>query len=1000
MATFDLEAFVSNPTFDVVESCRKCDLIDIARHYGVPVSATLRVGELRGTLVAALVDNGTLVLPEAGEVSEATAGGAVASPVRPGLEGAAATGQPDQKLDFPNVLTSETEEKVKTASAESSPASVRVRIERLKYQKEEKEREFQLRRELELKRIELEAEVELKKLEAESALKMRQLELQAATQRSVSSPSVVVNPCDAFDVTKNIQLVPVFREAEVESYFGAFERIASALHWPRDVWAILLQLPGEAKRPVTVLRDTGGSQSFILSGVLPLGSKTDCHLSTVVKGIGLSYVPAPLHNVHIESKLVSGTFPVAVRDQFPVDGVDFIMGNDIAGGKVYPSPEVVSQPIDSEQDELSKQHPEVFSVSVLTRAQTKKLAQESDVDLCDSVLAPVFLEDLVPSSGHCENSAKVKVNNKPDDNSLFFFDRGVLMRKWVPRAGLKADVVSFCKTCSICQSVGKPNQVVLQLHCALCLLLEENQTVPHQYAQAFHVREEEKPAPSLLTVPCVSPVFPEVPTEEDLEEPCVAQQCGRLSNSEFMSSLGARLSYLSEDQLGDIVVLLQSYPSLLGDTPSRTSVLEHDIDVGSAAPIKQHAYRCPLPKREAMKKEVQYLLENGLATPSHSPWSSPCLLAPKSDGTPRFCTDFRKVNAVTVPDSFPLPRMEDCIDNIGPAVHITKLDLLKGYWQVPLTPRASDISAFVTPDHFMQYTVMAFGMRNAPATFQRLMHIVLSDVPNCNVYLDDIVAYSNTWSSHVSTLKEVFKRLSQANLTLNLAKCDFGRATVTYLGKIVGHGKVRPVNAKVEAVLSYPAPKTRRELRRFLGLAGYYRCFCKNFSVLVAPLTALCSPLVPYSWTAECENAFQAAKSLLCSAPVLSAPDYCKPFCLEVDASATGAGAVLLQEDEAGVPHPVSYFSTKFKKHQLNYSTIEKETLAMLLALQHFNVYVCSSSVPVSVCTDHNPLVFLAQMYNQNQRLMRWALLAQGYNIIIRHKRGQDNIVADALSRD
>lgn len=470
--------------------------------------------------------------------------------------------------------------------------------------------------------------------------------------------------------------------------------------------------------------------------------------------------------------------------------------------------------------------------------------------------------------------------------------------------------------------------------------------------------------------------------------------------TQFMSNLDTNLSYLTLDQQGDVLALLQSYPTLFGDTPSRTNVLEHDIDVGSATPIKQHAYRCPQEKREAMRKEVKYLLENGLAKPSHSPWSSPCLLAPKSDGTPRFCTDFRKVNAVTVPDSFPLPRMDDCIDDIGPAVHITKLDLLKGYWQVPLTPRASEISAFVTPDHFMQYTVMAFGMRNAPATFQRLMHLVLSDVANCNVYLDDIVVFTYSWTDHMQTLREVFKRLSKANLTLNLAKCEFGKATVTYLGKVVGHGQVRPVNAKVEAVLSYPTPTTRRELRRFLGLAGYYRCFCKNFSMLVAPLTALCSPSVPFVWTDECVSAFDAAKSLLCSAPVLSAPDYTKPFSLEVDASATGAGAVLLQEGEDCVSHPVSYFSAKFKKHQLNYSTIEKETLAMLLALQHFDVYVCSTSVPVSVYTDHNPLVFLAQMYNHNQRLMRWALLAQGYNIVIQHKKGSDNVVADALSRD
>ena len=374
------------------------------------------------------------------------------------------------------------------------------------------------------------------------------------------------------------------------------------------------------------------------------------------------------------------------------------------------------------------------------------------------------------------------------------------------------------------------------------------------------------------------------------------------------------------------------------------------------------------------------------------------MLAPKSDGTARFCTDFRKVNAVTVPDSFPLPRMEDCIDSIGPAVFITNLDLLKGYWQVPLTSRALDISAFVTPDHFLQYTVMAFGMRNAPATFQRLMQLVLGDVPCCNVYLDDVVVYSDTWADHLASLNVVFQRLVEASLTLNLAKCEFGKATVTYLGKQVGHGQVRPVDAKITAVLSYPVPTTRRELRRFLGMTGYYRCFCKNFSVVVAPLTKLCSPAVPFAWNDECQHAFNAAKSLLCSAPVLAAPNFSLPFKLEVDASASGAG-VLLQEGGGDVCHPVCYFSVKFKRHQLNYSTIEKETLAMLLALQHFEVYVGSSSAPVTVYTDHNPLVFLAQMYNHNQRLMRWALLVQGYNLEIQHNKGTENVVADALSR-
>ena len=521
----------------------------------------------------------------------------------------------------------------------------------------------------------------------------------------------------------------------------------------------------------------------------------------------------------------------------------------------------------------------------------------------------------------------------------------------------------------------------------------------------YHSREEVQ-IKEKVTLDSVAPkaisallVCGEAMFDDGLASVTNGPQCGRLLNSESMSEIGKHLSYLSDCQREDVIRLLHSCPTLFHDVPSCTNVLSHDVEVSNAAPIKQHAYRCPIAKREVMRKEAEYLLSNGLAKPSRSPWSSPCLLAPNSDGTTRFCTDFRKVNAVTVPDSFPLPRMEDCIDSIGPAVFITKLDLLKGYWQVPLTLRASDISAFVTPDHFLQYTVMAFGMRNAPATFQRLMQLVLGDVPCCNVYLDDVVVYSDTWADHLASLNVVFRRLVEASLTLNLAKCEFGKATVTYLGKQVGHGQVRPVDAKITAVLSYPAPTTRRELRRFLGMTGYYRCFCKNFSVVVAPLTKLCSPAVPFAWNDECQHAFNAAKSLLCSAPVLAAPNFSLPFKLEVDASASGAGAVLLQEGGGDVCHPVCYFSVKFKRHQLNYSTIEKETLAMLLALQHFEVYVGSSSAPVTVYTDHNPLVFLAQMYNHNQRLMRWALLVQGYNLDIQHKKGTENVVADALSR-
>lgn len=188
-----------------------------------------------------------------------------------------------------------------------------------------------------------------------------------------------------------------------------------------------------------------------------------------------------------------------------------------------------------------------------------------------------------------------------------------------------------------------------------------------------------------------------------------------------------------------------------------------------------------------------------------SPWSSPCLLVPKPDGTYHFCTNYRKVNAATIPDCYPLPRMEDCIDNLGSAQFVSKLDLLKGYWQVPLTSQASEISAFFTPDYFLQYSVMPFGMRNAPAPFQRLVNIVLAGVPKWNVYLDDLVVYSSSWSEHIALLQTVFERLAKASLTLNLAKCEFGQATVTYLGKEVGKGEVRPLKPRLLPLLSSPS---------------------------------------------------------------------------------------------------------------------------------------------------------------------------------------------------
>ena len=222
---------------------------------------------------------------------------------------------------------------------------------------------------------------------------------------------------------------------------------------------------------------------------------------------------------------------------------------------------------------------------------------------------------------------------------------------------------------------------------------------------------------------------------------------------------------------------------------------------------------------------------------------------------------------------------------------------------------------------------------------------------------------------------------------------------MTYLGRVVGQGQVRPVGAKVQAVEQYPVPTMKKELMRFFGLVGYYRGFCRNFSTVVAPLTDLLKGKAKFVWSPACHKAFEQVKTLLCSAPVLTAPRLDRPFKLYVDASYVGAGSVLMQTDDLGIDKPVSFFSKKFNLCQLNYLVIEKEALALILALKHFDVYVGGSSTPVVVYTDHNPLTFLNSLQCPNQRLVRWSLFLQSYCLDIRYVKGTDKVVADALSR-
>ena len=457
---------------------------------------------------------------------------------------------------------------------------------------------------------------------------------------------------------------------------------------------------------------------------------------------------------------------------------------------------------------------------------------------------------------------------------------------------------------------------------------------------------------------------------------------------------------MEEPKKGQLQEVLTSFPQVLANTPGRTNLVQHHISAGDATPIQQKPYRVPYAQRDLVKQELDRMLQANVIRPSTSPWASPIVLVPKKDGSVRFCVDYRKLNLVAKFDAYPMPRMEELIDTIGPAGVITTLDLAKGYWQIPMDEESKDKTAFTTPSGLYEFEVMPFGLHSAPATFQRMINHALRNCwPFARAYIDDIVIFSRSWEEHLVHLREVFTCLQTAKLTIKVSKCQFGRKEVRYLGHVIGGGTVRPDPQKIEAVNNYPQPGSKKEVRAFLGLAGYYRRFVPHFATIAEPLTELTKGRNPdrVKWNERCEEAFHKLKELLSTPPILKVAEPNKQYVLQTDASEQGLGAVLSQVGENGGEHPVAFASRKFLPREKNYSVIEKECLAIVWSLQVFHVYLYGQKF--SIETDHQPLSWLGRMKNNNQRLTRWALSIQPYCFKMRHRSGSSNNNADGLSQ-
>ncbi|XP_071115973.1 uncharacterized protein [Haliotis cracherodii] len=349
-------------------------------------------------------------------------------------------------------------------------------------------------------------------------------------------------------------------------------------------------------------------------------------------------------------------------------------------------------------------------------------------------------------------------------------------------------------------------------------------------------------------------------------------------------------------------------------------------------------------------------------------------------------------------DAEPIPLADSVFARLRHCKYLTKIDVSKAYWQIPMEESSKELTAFITPDGLYQWKVMPFGVVNAPAVFSRLMRQVLHSIPNTDNYIDDIIEGTEEWSPHVVSLRDIFTRLRQFHLTARPSKVKIGYKQLEFLGHRVGSGLIQPEGKNVEKILNVERPQTKKQVRALLGLTGYYRKFIPNYAAIAVPLTDLTKKGKSNKvvWTESQELAFTTLKTHMSSFPILKLPDLEKTFLVRSDASDVGIGAVLLQEQE-GERFPIMYVSRKLAERERAYSTIEKECLAIVWAIQKLERYLYGREFILE--TDHQPLVWMTKAKLTNGRVMRWALTLQPYRFLIRAIKGIENVGADLLSR-
>ena len=496
-------------------------------------------------------------------------------------------------------------------------------------------------------------------------------------------------------------------------------------------------------------------------------------------------------------------------------------------------------------------------------------------------------------------------------------------------------------------------------------------------------------------LPSISCVNFTAAVEDNGEEPCLL---GPPPPDDYALLMKEKTAHLTADKAKQICDLINEFKNVVSDKPGLTNLYVHSIRLKPGArPVRLRPYRMSPKHQDLLRKEIDKLLADDIIEESTSDWSSPAILVPKPGGSVRCVIDYRKVNSLVEDESYPIGRIDDLIDKVGKAKYLTKFDLSSSFHQIALDPNSRQYTSFCTPFGQFLYKRLPFGYKISPMKLSATLAKALNGLHDCcGMYIDDIVVHSETWDQHLTDVRRVLQRLLQARLTVRLVKCFFACAEVDYLGHTVGIGRISPRQATVQSLIDATAPRNKKQLRSFLGLAGFFQRYIPHYANLTAPLTDTLRKGRDFNWDLQAETAFQGIKKIMCNQPILLIADYSKPFTMFIDASNVAIGAVLMQKDESGDLKPVCYFSKKLNEAQRNYAVRDKEALALVLAVRAFRVYLTG---PVDVYTDHEPLKFINSMAASNQRILRWALELQSYQLNIIHVRGKDNKLADYFSR-